>query len=160
MDPGELSPGEFAHEVRTAVEKDKARIVVIDSLNGYLMAMPEERFLVIQMHELLSFLSQQGVVTFLVVAQHGLVGNMQAPIDITYLADSVVLFRFFEAEGKVRKAVSVLKKRVSTHEDSIREFRVTSEGIRVGEPLSNFRGVLTGTPVFSGERQTLLESGA
>lgn len=150
VDPAELSPGQFAHAIRNAVERENARLVVIDSLNGYLMAMPDERFLVIQMHELLSYLSQKGVTTVLVTAQHGLVGTMQAPVDMTYLADSVVLFRFFEAEGKVRRAISVLKKRIGAHEDSIRELKIGAEGVTLGEPLSQFRGVLTGTPHFAG----------
>jgi len=157
VDPAELSPGEFTHLVRQAVDKDKVRVVVIDSLNGYMMAMPDERHLVIQMHELLSYLSQQGVTTLMVVAQHGLVGNMQTPIDVTYIADTVMLFRFFEAAGRVRKAVSVLKKRAGAHEDTIREFQITSEGVRLGAPLTAFHGVLTGTPSFSGDAETLLE---
>jgi circadian clock protein KaiC len=156
VDPAELSPGEFAHLIRQAVEKDKARIVVIDSLNGYLMAMPEERFLVVQLHELLTYLGQQGVTTLLVVAQHGLVGHMQSPVDATYLADSVVLFRYFEAAGQVRKAISVLKKRTGAHEDTIRELRIDAAGLRIGQPLANFRGVLTGTPVFGDAEQALL----
>jgi circadian clock protein KaiC len=158
VDPAELSPGEFAHAVRSSVEDSNARVVVIDSLNGYLMAMPDERFLLIHMHELLTYLSQRGVVTILIVAQHGLVGTMQAPIDVTYLADTVLLFRFFEAAGQVRKALSVLKKRVGRHEDTIREFRVTEHGVEVGSPLSEFRGVLTGVPQYAGTEGTLLKS--
>jgi circadian clock protein KaiC len=156
VDPAELAPGEFVHAVRRAVEEQGTRIVVIDSLNGYLMAMPDEKFLVVQMHELLSYLSQKGVMTLLVMAQHGLLGNMSTPIDVTYLSDTVILFRFFESDGKVRKAISVLKKRVGEHEDSIREFQVSSKGVRLGAPLSEFRGVLSGTPVFSGRTETLL----
>ncbi|MDY7227632.1 ATPase domain-containing protein [Hyalangium rubrum] len=160
VDPAELSPGEFAHLVRQAVEQSGARVVIIDSLNGYLMAMPDERHLIIQMHELLTYLAQQGVSTLLVVAQHGLVGSMQAPVDITYLADTVMLFRFFEAAGKVRKALSVLKKRTGTHEDTIREFQVDSDGVHVGPPLTGFRGILTGTPSYIGQDQALLKEQA
>ncbi|HYX39574.1 MAG TPA: ATPase domain-containing protein [Oligoflexus sp.] len=147
VDPAELSPGEFVHRVREAVQKDNVSVVVIDSLNGYLNSMPEESFLVIQMHELLSFLNQKGVVTILVVAQHGLLGTtMQAPVDVSYLADTVIILRYFEANGFVRKAVSVLKKRYGAHEDSIREYIVSSKGLRVGDPLTGYHGVLTGVP--------------
>jgi circadian clock protein KaiC len=155
VDPAEMSPGEFAAAVRRVVEERNARVVVIDSLNGYLMAMPSENYLLLHMHELLTYLAQRGVTTILVVAQHGMVGSMQAPIDLTYLADTVVLFRFFEAEGKMRKAVSVLKKRVGKHEETIREFQVVEDGIRVGAPLSAFRGILTGVPHFVGEQKKL-----
>jgi circadian clock protein KaiC len=142
-----MSPGEFAHRVRQSTEEDGARVVVIDSLNGYMNAMPEERFLTIQLHELLTYLGQQGVVTFLVVAQHGLVGNnMLSPVDASYLADSVVLLRYFEARGKIRRAISVIKKRSSAHEDTLREMRMGPDGIWVGEPLEDFHGVLTGLP--------------
>lgn len=156
IDPAELSPGEFTAEVRRMVEGAETRMVVIDSLNGYLMAMPDERHLVIQMHELLTYLSQKGVATLLVVAQHGLVGTMQAPIDVTYLADAVVLFRFFEAAGRVHKALSVVKKRTGSHEDTIRELRITATGIQIGAPLTEFRGVLTGTPSFVGQANALI----
>ncbi len=152
IDPTEMSPGEFAHRVRMAVGGENgttpARVVVIDSLNGYLNAMPEERFLMSQMHELLTYLGHHGVVTFLVVAQHGLLGNaMQTPLDTSYLADSVILFRYYECDGEVRQAISVVKKRSGDHERTIRAFDITDKGIKVGEPLSKFRGVLTGTPV-------------
>lgn len=152
IDPTEMSPGEFAHRVRMAVGGENgttpARVVVIDSLNGYLNAMPEERFLMSQMHELLTYLGHHGVVTFLVVAQHGLLGNaMQTPLDTSYLADSVILFRYYECDGEVRQAISVVKKRSGDHERTIRAFDITDQGIKVGEPLSKFRGVLTGTPV-------------
>ncbi|MDB5490468.1 MAG: kaiC [Micavibrio sp.] len=158
IDPTELSPGEFAHEVRTAAEgsKDKApvKVVVIDSLNGYLNAMPEERFLTAQMHELLTYLGHMDVVTFLVVAQHGLLGNaMQSPIDTSYLADTVVLFRYFEAEGEVRQIISIMKKRSGRHERSIREIRMEQDGIHIGPPLHQFHGLLTGTPVQRGYEQ-------
>ncbi len=149
VDPGELSPGEFAYAVRLAVERDEARVVLIDSLNGYLQAMPEERFLIIQLHELLTYLGQQGVVTLLVVAQHGLLGSgMQTPVDASYLADSVILLRYFESQGRLRRVISVIKKRSSAHEDTLRELRMGPSGLWVGEPLQNFHGVLTGTPSF------------
>ena len=148
VDPAELSPGEFAHLVQTAVDEDGARVVVIDSLNGYLNAMPEERFLTIQLHELLTYLGRQGVTTFLVVAQHGLMGSsMQSPVDASYLADSVVLFRFFENAGKVKKAISVMKKRSGPHEESIRELHFDGGGIHLSEPLTQFQGILTGVPL-------------
>ena len=151
IDSAELSPGEFAHLVRQAVDgkdgKPGATIVVIDSLNGYLNAMPEERFLIAQFHELLTYLGNKGVVTFLVVAQHGIVGaHMVAPVDTTYLADAVVLFRYFESRGQVRRAVSVVKKRSGAHELTIREMSMSKKGIVVGEPLEHFQGVLTGVP--------------
>jgi circadian clock protein KaiC len=151
IDPAELSPGEFTHLVRLAVERDGARLVVIDSLNGYLQAMPDERFLTAQMHELLTYLNQQGVVTLLVMAQHGFLGaQMVSPVDVSYLADTVMLLRYFEAAGAVRRAISVVKKRTGFHEDTIRELRLTSKGIKVGEPLTAFHGVLTGVPVYHG----------
>lgn len=154
VDAAELSPGEFAHRVRTAVEGGDgapgAKVVVIDSLNGYLHAMPEERFLVAQLHELLTYLGHKGVVTFLVVAQHGLFGSMQTPIDTTYLADAVVLYRYFEANGEVRQAISVVKKRSGAHERTIRELRLGRGGVMLGEPLTEFHGVLTGLPSFRG----------
>ncbi|HYP00891.1 MAG TPA: ATPase domain-containing protein [Pyrinomonadaceae bacterium] len=159
IDPAELSPGEFAHFVRRSVERDGARVVVIDSLNGYLQAMPDERFLTVQMHELLSYLNQQGVVTLLVMAQHGFMGsNMGAPVDVSYLADTVLMLRFFEARGEVRRAVSVVKKRTGYHENTIREMRMSSGGIAVGEPLKDFHGVLTGVPRY--ERQAKREGDA
>ncbi|HVF42871.1 MAG TPA: ATPase domain-containing protein [Pyrinomonadaceae bacterium] len=151
VDPAELSPGEFAHFVRVAVERDGAGLVVIDSLNGYLQAMPDERFLTAQMHELLTYLNQRGVVTILILAQHGFMGTaMNSPVDVSYLADGVVLLRYFEAGGAIRRAVSVIKKRTGAHEDTIRELRLSSGGITVGEPLSDFHGVLTGVPTYSG----------
>ena len=147
IDPAELSPGEFAHRVRDAVERDGARVVVIDSLNGYMNAMPEEQFLTLQLHELLTYLGRQGVTTMLVVAQHGLVGgNMETPVDTSYLADSVVLLRYFENSGKVKKAISVVKKRSGAHEESIRELRFGAGGIRLSEPLTHFKGIMTGVP--------------
>jgi circadian clock protein KaiC len=124
------------------------RVVVIDSLNGYLNAMPEERFLTIQMHELLTLLNQRGVVTILVMAQHGFLGPMGTPVDVSYLADTVLMLRYFEAGGAVRRAVSVIKKRAGSHENTIREMEITPQGVRVGEPLTKFRGVLTGVPSY------------
>jgi circadian clock protein KaiC len=153
VDPAEMSPGELVHAVREAVERGGARLVVIDSLNGYLNAMPEEQFLLIQLHELLTYLRQRGVVTVMVVAQHGLVASMQAPLDVSYLADTVLLLRFFEAAGRVRKAVSVLKKRSGRHEDTIRELML-GPGVSVGPPLDRFRGVLTGVPQYEGDAST------
>ena len=154
IDTAELSPGEFAHRIRKAAEgedgKPGVKVMVIDSLNGYLNAMPEERFLTTQLHELLTYLGHKGVVTFLVVAQHGLVGPMQTPIDTTYLADTVILFRYFEAMGEVRQAVSVLKKRSGKHERTIRELSLGENGITIGQPLKDFQGVLSGTPVYCG----------
>src|SRR5579885_525769 len=150
VDPAELSPGEFAHAVCEAVEGG-ARLVILDSLNGSLQAMPDERFLTAQMHELLTFLNQQGVVTLLVMAQHGFMGSMSSPVDVSYLADTVVLLRYFEAAGAIRRAISVVKKRTGRHEDTIREMRLSaSRGVEVGEPLTAFRGVLTGVPVLVG----------
>ncbi len=152
VDPAELSPGEFAHAVCAAVERDGARLVIIDSLNGYMQAMPDERFLTAQMHELLTYLNQQGVVTLLIMAQHGFMGSMASPVDVSYLADTVVLLRYFEAAGAIRRAISVVKKRTGRHEDTIREMRLSSSrGVEVGEPLTAFRGVLTGVPVLAEE---------
>ena len=147
IDPVELSPGELAHAIRRQVEECEARIVVIDSLNGYLHAMPEERFLIIQLHELLTYLGQAGVATILIGAQQGLIGaQMSSPVDASYLADAIILMRYFEAEGEVRQAISILKKRGGLHERTIREFKLSKDGIDVGEPLRHFQGVLTGVP--------------
>ncbi|WP_158915860.1 ATPase domain-containing protein [Caulobacter sp. S45] len=156
IDPAELSPGEFADRVRTAVEVENARIVIIDSLNGYLNAMPDERFLILQMHELLSYLSQLGVMTILVLAQHGLVGPMETPLDISYLADAVIMLRYFEFDGTVRRALSVVKKRSGKHEHAIREFTLSSHGVGVGPPLKGFSGIFSGTPTYHGEAKPLL----
>jgi circadian clock protein KaiC len=159
VDPAELSAGEFSFMVRQAVEQDKATVVVIDSVNGYFQAMPEERFLTAHIHELLTYLGQQGVLTMLILAQHGIVGsNMQVPVDLSYLADTVLMLRYFEAAGEVRQAISVVKKRTGNHERSIRELRITARGIEVGEPLREFQGVLTGVPEYVGEASPLLES--
>jgi len=146
VDPSELSPGEFFQIVREAVEQKDAKIVVIDSLNGYLNAMPGERFLITQLHELLSYLGQMGVSTLLLNAQQGVIGNMSSSLDVSYLADTVVLLRYFEANAAVRTAISVLKKRTGPHERTLREMVISGNGIEIGEPLRNFRGVLTGVP--------------
>ncbi len=157
VDPAELSPGEFTHLIREAVETSKVKIVVVDSLNGYLNAMPEERFLTIQLHELLMYLSQQGVATLLIGAHHGVIGSqMQAPVDASYLADAVILLRYFESRGEVRQAISVVKKRGGIHERTIREFGMHEGRIQVGEALREFRGVLTGVPVYEGPPEPLL----
>src|ERR1700735_1018847 len=155
IDAAELSPGEFAHRVRSTVDNLKIKTVVIDSLNGYQAAMPEENSLILHMHELLQFLNRQGAATFMTVAQHGLVGDMKTPVDITYLADTVVLLRFFEAMGKVRRAVSIIKKRTGQHESTIREFMISGKGLTMGLPLENFHGVLRGVPTYSGPSENL-----
>jgi circadian clock protein KaiC len=158
VDPAELAPGEFVDTVIRSVERDGARVLVIDSLNGYLNAMPEERFLTIQMHELLTFLNQRGIVTLLVMGQHGFMGaSMASPVDVSYLADTVLMLRYFEAQGAVRRAVSVIKKRTGAHENTIRELDITSRGLRVGAPLTKFHGVLTGVPRYSEMKTALLE---
>ena len=155
VDPAELSPGEFTHSIRRSVEEGNAAIVVIDSLNGYLNAMPGERFLIIQLHELLTYLGQAGVATLLLGAHQGLIGtNMVTPVDASYLADSVILMRYYETRGEVRQAISVVKKRGGAHERTIRDFQMRAGGIVVGEPLKDFRGVLTGVPVFEGRGST------
>ncbi len=150
VDAAELSPGEFAHRVRACVEEQGAQTVVMDSLSGYQMAMPDEQFLLLHMHELLMYLNRRGVSTFLTVAQHGLVGDMRSPVDVTYLSDTVLLLRFFEAHGRVLRALSVVKKRTGPHEDTIREFRIDDQGIRLGAPLTEFQGVLRGVPIYAG----------
>lgn len=160
VDPAEISPGEFAGKVREAVlpaaDKPGASIVVIDSLNGYLASMPEERFLIIQLHELLSFLGRAGVITIMVMAQHGMVAPARdTPIDTSYLSDTVLLLRYFEAQGQIRQALSVVKKRMGPHERAIREFSFSNNQIQVGEPLVNFEGVLTGVPRYFGEASSL-----
>lgn len=147
VDPAELSPGEFVGRVRSCVNVKDTRVLVIDSLNGFLNAMPCEAFLILQLHEMLSFLSQQGVATIMTMAQHGMLGSaMMSPVDVSYIADSVLLFRYYEAQGAIHKALSVVKKRSGAHESSIRELSFSSQGIKVGEPLKNFHGVLTGVP--------------
>ncbi|MBO9621653.1 MAG: AAA family ATPase [Sphingomonas sp.] len=157
IDPAELTPGELTACVREAVEHHEAQVVVLDSLSGYLNAMPEEHFMMLQMHEMLSYLNQQGIVTILVLAQHGMVGQMASPVDLTYLSDAVIMLRFFEAGGKLRRALSVLKKRTGQHEETIREYRISSRGVSVGHALTEFQGVLTGVPTFTGAEADLLE---
>jgi len=149
IDPAELTPGELAHEIRVAVEDKGVRFVVIDSLNGYLQAMPGERYLTIHLHEMLMFLGSHGVATMLIGAHQGVIGTqMRSPVDATYLADAVVMLRYFETRGRVRQAISVMKKRGGAHERTIREFSLQTGGIVVGEPLRDFHGVLTGVPTF------------
>ena len=158
IEPGELSPGEFAYCVCERVEGG-ARLVLIDSLNGYLNAIPTQHSPLVRMHELIAYLNERDVTTILVAAQHGIMGmTMASPVDVTYLADTVMLFRFFEAGGMVRKAISVVKKRTGSHENTIREFAIGSDGIRVGEPLSAFHGVMTGVPTYHGGSSNLLKS--
>jgi circadian clock protein KaiC len=146
VDPATLSPGEFAGQIRRDVESNDTRVVVIDSLNGYLTSMPGERDLSVHVHELIAYLNQKGVATFLVYTQHGLVGQMQTEVDISYLSDTVILLRYFEATGSLRKLVSVVKQRVGQHEDTLRELKITPKGVQIGEPLTSFRGVMTGVP--------------
>jgi circadian clock protein KaiC len=161
IDPAELTPGEFAHEVRRAVEEDGARVVVIDSLNGYLNAMPQEGHLALHLHELLAYLNQQGVATLMIMAQHGLLGSaMVSPVDLSYLADAVLLLRYFESEGAIRVAASVVKKRGGNHERTLRELKFGPDGARLGPPLNEFRGILTGVPVHTGNRDALLKPGS
>src|SRR6202140_2293662 len=157
VDAAELSPGEFAHRVRRRVDEDHIKTVVIDSLNGYQAAMPEENSLILHMHELLQYLNRRGAATFMTVAQHGLVGDMKAPVDVTYLADTVILLRYFEALGNVRRAMSIIKKRAGMHESTIREYRVDGRGLTIGEPLDGFQGILRGVPIYVGQSQPLLE---
>lgn len=156
VDAAELSPGEFAARVRRCVSGQQIKTVIIDSLNGYQAAMPQEQFLVLHIHELLQYLNRQGASTYLTVAQHGLVGDMKAPVDVTYLADTVILLRYFEALGLVRRAVSVIKKRGGSHEKTIREFDIGQDGLTLGEPLNGFQGVLRGVPNFVGEGSGLM----
>lgn len=151
VDAAELSPGEFSSRVRTSVELGGAQTVVIDSLNGYQAAMPGEQALILHLHEILQYLNRQGATTFLTVAQHGLVGDMRTPVDVTYLADTVILLRYFEAIGRVRRAISVVKKRTGRHENTIREYRIGENGITLGDPLTKFQGVLRGVPLLHGD---------
>jgi circadian clock protein KaiC len=150
IDPAGLSPGEFAHTLRQIVEQNQSGLVIIDSLNGYLNAMPSDRFLALHLHELLSYLANRGVTTLLMMTQHGMVGATEVPLDVTYVADTVILLRYFEAFGEVRQAISVMKKRTGMHERTVREMRIR-KGVQVGEPLREFRGVLTGSPEYIGE---------
>jgi circadian clock protein KaiC len=151
MDPAELSPGQFTNWVKRAVEQDGVGFLVIDSLNALLQAMPDEKYLVLQMHELLSYLNSKAVITMLVIGQHGIVGDVRADIDLSYLSDVILMFRYFEARGNVFKAVSVAKSRTQAHETSIREFRLGPSGVLVGEPLIDFEGILSGAPSYRGE---------
>ena len=158
IDPAEMSPGEFSGAVRTVVEDLGAKLVVIDSLNAYLQSMPNEQFLVLQMHEMLTYLGQKGVVSLLILGLHGVMGDIRSDVDLSYLSDTVVQLRYFEAEGEVRQAISVIKTRTARHERTIREFQIGIGGLQVGEPLRGFQGVLTGVPTFSGEGKTLMAS--
>ncbi|MDB4958321.1 MAG: circadian clock protein KaiC [Myxococcales bacterium] len=155
IDPAEMSPGELAHRARDLVENRDVKLVVIDSLNGYLHAMPAEQYLYIQLHEMLSYFGRLGVTTLMVMAQAGLVGNTVSPVDVSYIADNVLLLRYFEAEGRVRKAISMIKKRTGPHEDTIRELSMDSRGLTIGRPLSEFRGILTTAPEYHGAREKL-----
>jgi circadian clock protein KaiC len=160
IDPAELTPGEFAANVRRRVEQDGAQMIIIDSVNGYMHAMPDERLLTIQLHELLAYLSQRGVVTIMLLTQHGFIGNVATPIDLSYLADTVIMLRYFEFEGALKKAISVVKKRSGGHEETLREFRlVKDQGIQIGEPLVDFVGVTTGVPTYTGRQASILGSG-
>lgn len=158
IDPAQLSPGELSSMIQDHVEHREVAAVVLDSLSGYQNAMPEEEFMSLQMHELLTYLNQRGVISFLVLAQHGLIGNMQTNVDLTYLSDSVMLLRFFEAFGHLKRAMSVIKKRTGGHESTIREYSIGTTGITVGQPLTKFSGVLTGVPRFEGVRSELFDA--
>jgi circadian clock protein KaiC len=161
IDAAELSPGEFAHRVCRTVDTKDIKTVIIDSLNGYQASMPEENSLVLHIHELLQYLNRHGASTFMTVAQHGLTGDMHAPVDVTYLADTVIMLRYFEAMGRVRRAISVIKKRSGFHESSIREFEISNRGLVLGEPLDDFQGVLRGVPTYVGAKAPLMrEPGA
>jgi len=156
MDAAELSPGEFSHLVRNYVDQQTIRTVAIDSVNGFQASMPEEQFLTLHLHELLQYLNRQGAATFLAIAQHGMIGDMKQTVDVTYLADTVIMLRYFEALGRVRRAISVIKKRTGSHEDTIREFKIDARGISVGPPLEEFQGVLRGSPTYVGKRDPLM----
>lgn len=160
VDPAEMSPGAFAHEVRRAVE-DGAKVIVIDSLNGYMNAMPEERFLTTHLHEMFSYLNQKGVVTIMVVAQHGMIVGAahESDVDVSYLADTVLLFRYFEARGEILQALSVFKKRTGSHERTLRQLKISEQGVAVGSPLRAFRGVMTGVPQYDGDSEMLPDGG-
>jgi circadian clock protein KaiC len=155
VDAAELTPGEFSERVRRCVEEHGARTVVVDSLNGYQASMPGEQAILLHLHELLQYLNRQGATTFLTVAQHGLVGEMRSPVDLTYLADSVILLRYFEALGRVRRAISIIKKRSGPHEDTIREYLIGARGLTLGQPLTGFQGILRGVPELIGEDELL-----
>jgi circadian clock protein KaiC len=157
IDPAELSPGEFTHMLRSDVEEKGTRVVVIDSLNGYINAMPNERFLLAQLHEVLAYLAEKGVLSLMVVAQQGMIGAMQSPVDLSYLADTLILLRFFEHDGSVRKAISVIKHRSGAHEQTIRELNIDQDGVHVGAALRKFRGILTGVPEYLGPDEALMK---
>jgi circadian clock protein KaiC len=156
MDAAELSPGEFSHRARRLVDEKGVKLVAIDSLNGYQAAMTEEQHVILHLHELIQYLNRRGVATFITLAQQGMVGEMRQPVDVTYLADSVIVLRYFEAMGRVRRAMSVMKKRTGSHEDTIREFRIDAKGMFIGEPLQEFQGVLRGVPTYVGKDSPLL----
>jgi circadian clock protein KaiC len=158
VDPAELSPGAFAALIKGYVTKENFKVVVIDSLNGYIQSMPQEQFLVLQLHELLAYLNNQGIVTILTLAQQGLIGNLNTPIDLTYLADTVILSRYFESSGAIKKALSVVKKRTGEHEQTIREYTIGKNGIQVGAVLGEFQGILTGAPTFHGEERSVMRN--
>lgn len=157
LDPAEVPPGEFVNEIRLRVQEG-AGVVIIDSLNGWMNAMPGEDYLQLQMHELLSFLGARGVATFLILAQQGVMGPMQSQIDLSYLADAIILMRYFEAFGEIRKAISIFKKRSGPHESTIRELQLQPGGIVIGDPLTSFQGVLTGVPHFVGSENSILRA--
>ena len=159
LDAAELSPGEFLYRVRGIVDEAQAKTVVIDSLNGFTAAMPEENAIILHLHELLQYLNRQGASTILTVAQHGLIGDMKAPIDVTYVADTVILLRYFEALGKVRRAISVVKKRTGPHEHTIREYQIGATGLTLAAPLQEFQGILHGVPTLVGNRAIASEEG-
>lgn len=155
VDPAELSPGEIVHLIRTEVEKNKCRIVVLDSMNGYMNALPEERFLNLHLHELSTYLNNLGIVTLMVFAQHGIMGEVKSQADLSYLADMVILLRYFEFQGQIKKAISILKKRTGKHETSIREFKISSKGLYFGPPLVDFSGIFRGVPSYFGAKPIL-----
>jgi circadian clock protein KaiC len=158
VEPAELTPGQFASVLRETAHEDGIEMVVIDSLNGYIHAMPEQQYLMLQLHELLAYLNNRGIVTVVVLAQAGIMGSMQTPLDLTYLADSVIITRFFEAYGSLKKAISVLKKRTGHHEDSLRELRLGPGGINVGPVLTEFQGVFSGIPLYRGDARNILSA--
>jgi circadian clock protein KaiC len=156
MDAAELTPGEFSHLVCTCVDREKIRLVGIDSLNGYQAAMLEEQYVALHLHELLQYLNRRGAATFVNVAQHGMIGEMRQTVDVTYLADTVIMLRYFEAFGRVRRAISVIKKRTGPHENTIRELLISDNGLNLGEPLQEFQGVLRGVPTYVGQSGPLM----
>lgn len=160
--PGETTPAEFGAKVREAIQPDdqgrRVSVVTIDSLNGYLNSMPHEQYLVIQLNDILRSLNQAGIVSFLLAAQHGMMGQLvKTPVDTSYLADNVLLFRYFETSGEIRQAISMVKKRTGAHERTIREFSLSQRGIEIGNPLRDFHGVLTGTPHYTGAGENLID---